>query len=97
MENTTKIELIKAVSDRSCEAICTVTDILNVFFEYVKEQGEQNNNVVLRGFGTFYPHLTPEKKGQNMKTREAVIIEPRKTVKFRPAQEFKDRLKINIK
>lgn len=96
MENTTKIKLIKAVSDRSGEAICTVTDILNVFFEYVKEQGEQGNNVVLRGFGTFYPHLTPEKKGQNMNTKEAVIIEPRMTVKFRPAQEFKDRLKCTL-
>lgn len=93
MKNTTKREIIKAVSDRSGEAIVTVTDILNVFFEYVKEQSQQDNNVVLRGFGTFYPHLTPEKKGQNMKTREAVIIEPRMTVKFRPAQEFKDRLK----
>jgi nucleoid DNA-binding protein len=96
MKNTIKKELIKAVSDRSGEAIVTVTGILNVFFEYVKEQGEQNNNVVLRGFGTFYPHLTPEKKGQNMKTREVVIIEPRKTVKFRPAQEFKDRLKCTL-
>jgi nucleoid DNA-binding protein len=95
MKNTIKKELIKAVSDRSGEAIVTVTGILNVFFEYVKEQGEQNNNVVLRGFGTFYPHLTPEKKGQNMKTRE-VVIEPRKTVKFRPAQEFKDRLKCTL-
>jgi integration host factor subunit alpha len=67
-------------------------DMVEVFFEEVRETLEAGQQVKLSGFGNFDLRVKSERPGRNPKTGEDIPILARKVVTFRPGQKLKSRV-----
>ena len=67
-------------------------DMVEVFFEEIRETLESGEQVKLSGFGNFDLRLKSERPGRNPKTGEDIPISARKVVTFRPGQKLKSRV-----
>ena len=67
-------------------------DMVEMFFEQVRETLESGEQVKLSGFGNFDLRLKSERPGRNPKTGEDIPISARKVVTFRPGQKLKSRV-----
>ncbi|AAZ24737.1 MAG: integration host factor subunit alpha [Colwellia sp.] len=67
-------------------------DMVEIFFEEIRETLESGDQVKLSGFGNFDLRLKSERPGRNPKTGEDIPISARKVVTFRPGQKLKSRV-----
>ncbi|NQY33437.1 MAG: integration host factor subunit alpha [Alteromonadaceae bacterium] len=67
-------------------------DMVEVFFEEIRETLESGEQVKLSGFGNFDLRQKKERPGRNPKTGEDIPISARKVVTFRPGQKLKSRV-----
>ncbi|NQZ22003.1 MAG: integration host factor subunit alpha [Colwellia sp.] len=67
-------------------------DMVEVFFEEIRETLEGGEQVKLSGFGNFDLRVKSERPGRNPKTGEDIPISARKVVTFRPGQKLKSRV-----
>ena len=67
-------------------------DMVEVFFEEIRETLESGKQVKLSGFGNFDLRVKSERPGRNPKTGEDIPISARKVVTFRPGQKLKSRV-----
>ncbi|WP_448211535.1 integration host factor subunit alpha [Colwellia sp. MEBiC06753] len=67
-------------------------DMVEVFFEEIRETLEKGEQVKLSGFGNFDLRMKSERPGRNPKTGEDIPISARKVVTFRPGQKLKSRV-----
>lgn len=67
-------------------------DMVEVFFEEIRETLEGGEQVKLSGFGNFDLRVKKERPGRNPKTGEDIPISARKVVTFRPGQKLKSRV-----
>ena len=67
-------------------------EIVEVFFEEIRQALETNEQVKLSGFGNFDLRKKSERPGRNPKTGEEIPISARKVVTFRPGQKLKQRV-----
>ncbi|MBL4765773.1 MAG: integration host factor subunit alpha [Colwellia sp.] len=67
-------------------------DMVEMFFEDIRETLESGEQVKLSGFGNFDLRQKSERPGRNPKTGEDIPISARKVVTFRPGQELKSRV-----
>jgi len=64
-------------------------NMVEVFFEEIRETLESGDQVKLSGFGNFDIREKKERPGRNPKTGEDIPISARKVVTFRPGQKLK--------
>ncbi|MCC2615887.1 integration host factor subunit alpha [Aestuariibacter halophilus] len=67
-------------------------ELVEAFFEEVREALEQGEQVKLSGFGNFDLRQKNERPGRNPKTGEDIPIKARRVVTFRPGQKLKSRV-----
>lgn len=67
-------------------------DIVEIFFEEIRETLEAGEQVKLSGFGNFDLREKSERPGRNPKTGEDIPISARRVVTFRPGQKLKSRV-----
>jgi integration host factor subunit alpha len=67
-------------------------EMVEIFFEEVRETLENGEQVKLSGFGNFDLRQKSERPGRNPKTGEDIPISARKVVTFRPGQKLKTRV-----
>jgi len=67
-------------------------DMVEVFFEEIRETLESGEQVKLSGFGNFDLRQKSERPGRNPKTGEDIPISARRVVTFRPGQKLKSRV-----
>jgi len=67
-------------------------EMVEVFFEEVRQTLEKGEQVKLSGFGNFDLRVKSERPGRNPKTGEDIPISARKVVTFRPGQKLKSRV-----
>ena len=67
-------------------------DLVETFFEEVREALESGVQVKLSGFGNFDLRQKNERPGRNPKTGEDIPIKARRVVTFRPGQKLKSRV-----
>lgn len=67
-------------------------DMVEMFFEEIRETLESGTQVKLSGFGNFDLRVKSERPGRNPKTGEDIPISARKVVTFRPGQKLKSRV-----
>lgn len=67
-------------------------EMVEVFFEEIRETLESGEQVKLSGFGNFDLRQKSERPGRNPKTGEDIPISARKVVTFRPGQKLKSRV-----
>lgn len=62
------------------------SDIVDYFFDTVKNALKKGDPVKLPRFGSFYVKKTKAKKGRNPVTGEVVDIPPRSKIAFKPSR-----------
>ncbi|MBC3767317.1 integration host factor subunit alpha [Neptunicella marina] len=67
-------------------------ELVEAFFEEVREALEAGEQVKLSGFGNFDLRQKNERPGRNPKTGEDIPIRARRVVTFRPGQKLKSRV-----
>jgi integration host factor subunit alpha len=67
-------------------------EMVEIFFEDIRETLESGEQVKLSGFGNFDLRIKSERPGRNPKTGEDIPISARKVVTFRPGQKLKSRV-----
>ncbi len=93
MGTITKRELVVQMSDQLGMTQAQVFDILQLFLDNLVSHLAQNNEVVLRNFGTFEIRVSKPKVGRNPNApAKSVAIPARAIVKFKPGKEMKQRV-----
>jgi integration host factor subunit alpha len=59
-------------------------------FAILKESLEAGETIKISGFGVFEPKQKSARKGRNPQTGEAITIEARKVITFKPSNILKD-------
>lgn len=85
----TKAELAEALFERVGLNKRESKDIVETFFDKIRESLEKGNNVKLSGFGNFQVRDKPARPGRNPKTGEVIPISARRVVTFHSSQKLK--------
>ena len=67
-------------------------EIVEAFFEEIRQSLESNQSVKISGFGNFALRNKSERPGRNPKTGEGIPISARRVVTFKPGQKLKARV-----
>ena len=89
----TKAEIVREVSKSTGIEANTVMAVVEGFMEAVKGSLAKENNVYLRGFGTFEVKTRAQKTARNITRNTTVIIPEHKVPAFKPCPEFKNQVK----
>ena len=89
----TKAEIVKEISKSTGIEATTVMAVVEGFMEAVKGSLAKENNVYLRGFGTFAVKTRAQKTARNITKNTTVIIPEHKVPAFKPCPEFKNQVK----
>jgi len=86
----TKIEVAKAVSEKTGLDIEKSQEAVNAFMDTVKDALECDEPVYLRGFGTFINKHRAAKVARNISKGTKVNIPAKKVPFFKPCKELKE-------
>ena len=67
-------------------------DMVELFFEQIRQALDNNEQVKLSGFGNFDLRDKKGRVGRNPKTGEEIPITPRRVVTFRPGQKLRTKV-----
>ena len=88
----TKAEMTERLFDEMGLNKREAKELVEQFFEEVRQSLESNEQVKLSGFGNFDLRDKRERPGRNPKTGEEIPIQARRVVTFRPGQKLKSRV-----
>lgn len=88
----TKAEMAERLFDEMGLNKREAKELVEQFFEEVRQSLESNEQVKLSGFGNFDLRDKRERPGRNPKTGEEIPIQARRVVTFRPGQKLKSRV-----
>ena len=75
--------LLKVLSTRK-----EAKDAVECMFSKMKTALNENDKIVISGFGSFNPYVTKAKKCRNPKTGASVHVPPKKKARFRQAKDL---------
>ena len=81
----TKAELIAEIANKTGIEKVAVQATVEAFMETVKESLTNNENVYLRGFGSFIVKHRAEKTGRNISKNKTIIIPAHYIPSFKPS------------
>jgi len=93
----TKADIVAKISDRLGIEKGDVQATVETFMEEVKNSLESNNNVYLRGFGSFIVKKRAEKTGRNISKNTTIKIPAHNIPAFKPAKVFVEGVKTKVK
>lgn len=85
----TKAELADALFDRLGLNKREAKDMVDGFFDEIRQALERGESVKLSGFGNFQLRDKPQRPGRNPKTGEEIAITARRVVTFHASQKLK--------
>ncbi|MEY3740783.1 MAG: integration host factor alpha-subunit [Pseudomonadota bacterium] len=85
----TKAELAELLFDRVGLNKREAKDIVDTFFEEIRDALARGEPVKLSGFGNFQVRHKPPRPGRNPKTGETIPIAARRVVTFHASQKLK--------
>src|SRR5690554_5324169 len=85
----TKAELAELLFERVGLNKREAKDIVDTFFEEIRESLAKGESVKLSGFGNFQVRDKPARPGRNPKTGEVIPIAARRVVTFHASQKLK--------
>ena len=92
----TKAEIVSNISEQLGIDKVDVQATVEKFMEEVKTSLEGNENVYLRGFGSFVVKTRAEKTGRNISKNTAVKIPAHNIPAFKPAKIFVEGIKTKV-
>ncbi len=88
----TKAEMAEKLFDELGLNKREAKEMVEMFFERIRESLEDGEQVKLSGFGNFDLREKKQRPGRNPKTGEEIPISARRVVTFRPGQKLKARV-----
>ncbi len=92
----TKAEIISSISEKIGVEKVEVHAVLEAFMKEVKNSVSNNENVYLRGFGSFVVKSRAKKTGRNITKNTTIIIPAHNIPAFKPAKVFLDQVKTKV-
>ncbi len=92
----TKAELITVISDQTGTDKVQVRKVVESLMGNIKESLISNNNVYLRGFGSFLVVKKAKKTARDIRKNKSVVIPEHFAPKFKPVKSFVDAVKDNL-
>ncbi|MDR3246563.1 MAG: integration host factor subunit beta [Prevotellaceae bacterium] len=93
----TKADIVNEVSKSTGVERATVQKTVEAFMESVKNSLGKNENVYLRGFGSFIVKKRAKKTARNISQNTTLIIPEHFIPAFKPAKVFVSKVKGNVK
>ena len=81
----TKKEIMENVSERIGLKKKESMDVVDSLFEIIKDELAKGKPVMISGFGKWTVKAKGERRGRNPQTGEAMTIDARKVVTFKPS------------
>ena len=92
----TKADIVKNISDQTGVDKTDVQMIAEKFMDEIKNSLQNNNNVYLRGFGSFIIKTRAEKTGRNISKNTTIKIPAHNIPAFKPAKIFLEGVKSKV-
>ncbi|NJM15092.1 MAG: integration host factor subunit beta [Bacteroidales bacterium] len=89
----TKADIVNEVSKNTGIEKITVQKTVEAFMETVKDSLVKQNNVYLRGFGSFIVKKRAQKTARNISKNTTIIIPEHFIPSFKPAKSFVSKVK----
>ena len=89
----TKADIVREIANSTGIDKATVLVTVEKFMEAVKESLASDENVYLRGFGSFIVKTRSQKTARNISKNETIIIPEHKIPAFKPAKVFMEQVK----
>ncbi len=87
-----KLELISALKEKTMLSKAEANEVVNIFFNSLKESFIKGERVEIRGLCSFFVKEYKGYTGRNPKTGEKVNIAKKKLPFFKCGKELKDRV-----
>lgn len=84
----TKADIVNEISKRTGVDKVTVLSSVEAFMDVVKESLVKEENVYLRGFGSFIVKRRAQKTARNISKNTTIIIPEHNIPAFKPAKTF---------
>jgi integration host factor subunit alpha len=89
----TKAEIIESVYARvGGFSKKEASDLVEAIFETMKETLASGHKIKISGFGNFVVRDKKERPGLNPRTRERIVLGPRRVVRFKPSPVLKSQI-----
>ncbi|MEZ6235314.1 MAG: HU family DNA-binding protein [Phycisphaerales bacterium] len=92
MATTTKKEIIDRIAQSTQMHRDQVRTVVKEFLEQLVNEIGEGNRLEFREFGVFEVKVRGPRQAQNPKTLEPVMVERRRTVKFKPGLKMREAL-----
>ena len=89
----TKAEIVKEIANKTGVDKQTVLAVIESFMTEVKGSLEKEENVYLRGFGSFIVKKRAEKTARNISKNTTMIVPAHNSPAFKPSKEFESMMK----
>jgi len=96
-KDMTKADIVSEISKGTGIEKITVQRTVEAFMESVKGSLAKNQNVYLRGFGSFIVKERAQKTARNISKNTTIIIPAHNIPAFKPAKTFVAKVKENVK
>ena len=91
-ETATRVEISEAISRAINLPKQKSAEVLDAVFEEMADSLINDGELKLSAFGTFFVRKKKERIGRNPKTGQEVMIQPRRTISFRPSHLLRARI-----
>lgn len=86
----TKVDIAEKIQTTTGLSKKDSAALMESVFAIMKESLEAGETIRISGFGVFEPKQKNARKGRNPRTGEAITIEARKVITFKPSNVLKD-------
>lgn len=93
----TKADLVNTISDKLGFEKTDTQRIIEAFMQEIKSSLYQEDNVYLRGFGSFVIKTRAAKTGRNISKNTSIKIPAHNIPSFKPSKMFTDKIKVKVK
>lgn len=92
-----KADLVAIIAEKTDIPKVDVLMTLETFFQEVKDSIAKQENVYVRGFGSFVAKKRAQKIGRNIKQNKSIVIPEHYIPAFKPAKSFVNKVKEQVK
>ncbi len=89
----TKADIVSEIAKKTGVEKTQIQTIVEAFMDEVKDSLEKNENVYLRGFGSFIIKTRAEKVARNISKNTTITIPAHNIPAFKPAKSFVAKIK----
>ena len=97
MATITKKDLVSGVAKKCDCQQNTAREVVQSFLDQIIGELSLGNRIELREFGVFEVRTRAGRNARNPRTREAVYVPPRASVKFKPGRVMKEKIQALVK